>query len=70
MPLNKESRPNVFDSKNMTLTGYTTPDQSGPGSNGNEGVFHTPQISRTGAFSYAVQCHSSVHPFFCGGRGS
>ena len=30
------------------LTGATTPGQSGPGSNGNEGVLHIPQGSRTG----------------------
>ena len=30
-----------------TLTGTTTSSQSGPGSNGNEGVFHIPQSSRT-----------------------
>ena len=27
----------------------TTPDQRGPGSNGNEGVIHIPQISKAGA---------------------
>ena len=32
-----------------TLTGTTTPSQSGLGSNGNEGVLHTPQIIKTGA---------------------
>ena len=32
-----------------TLSGTTTPGQSGPGSNGNEGVVHIPQSSRTGA---------------------
>ena len=42
-----------FINKSMTiingiLTGTITPDQSGPGSNGNEGVLHTPQIPRTG----------------------
>ena len=26
-----------------TLTDTTTPDQSGPGRNGNKGVFHTPK---------------------------
>ena len=31
------------------LTGTTTLDQSGPGSNGNEGVLQTSQISRTEA---------------------
>ena len=33
-------------SKDKTLTGTTTPSQSGPESNGNEGVLHTPQSSR------------------------
>ena len=33
------------------LTGTTTLDQSWPGSNSNEGVFHIPQNSRTGALS-------------------
>ena len=27
---------------------YHSPDQSGPGSNGDEGVFHIPQTSKTG----------------------
>ena len=31
-----------------TLSGVTTPGQSGPGSNGNEGVLHIPQISKAG----------------------
>ena len=30
-----------------TLTGTTTPGQSGPGSNGHELELHTPQISKT-----------------------
>ena len=30
------------------LSGTTTPDQSGPGSNDNEGVLHIPQISKAG----------------------
>ena len=30
-------------------TGTTTPDQSGPESNSNEGVLHIPQNSKTGA---------------------
>ena len=30
------------------LTGATTPGQSGPGCNGNEGVLHIPQSSITG----------------------
>ena len=32
-----------------TLSGYSTPGQSGPGSNRNEGVTHIPQSSITGA---------------------
>ena len=32
-----------------TLSGTTTPSQSGPGSNGNEGVLHVLQISKAGA---------------------
>ena len=32
-----------------TLKSTTTMGQSGPGSNGNEGVIHTCQISRTGS---------------------
>ena len=31
-----------------TLTGTTIPDQSGPGSNDNEGLLHIAQSSRTG----------------------
>ena len=33
---------------NGTLTGTTTPSESGPESNGNEGVLHTPQFIRVG----------------------
>ena len=33
----------------MILTGATIPGQSGPGSNGNEGIFNSPQGSRTEA---------------------
>ena len=32
-----------------TLSGATTPDQSGPGSNGNEGILHISQSSKTEA---------------------
>ena len=32
-----------------TLSGATTPGQSGPGRNGNEGIVHIPQISQAGA---------------------
>ena len=32
-----------------TLSGATTLGQSRPGSNGNEGALHTPQISKAGA---------------------
>ena len=39
----------LFNPLDGTLcTGATTPAQSGPGSNGNEGVLHIPQGSRTG----------------------
>ena len=31
------------------LSGATTPGQSGPGSNGNKGVLHIPQMSKAGA---------------------
>ena len=34
---------------NRTLSGATTPDQSGSGSNDNEGVFHVPQSFKIGA---------------------
>ena len=34
---------------NGNLTGTTNPDQSGPGSNGNEGLLHIPQSSKAGA---------------------
>ena len=41
-----------------TLRGTTTPDQSGPGSNVNEGVLHIPQSSKTEASpSDAISCH-------------
>ena len=33
----------------MTLSGATTQGQSGPGSNGNQGVLHIPQSSKIGA---------------------
>ena len=41
-----------------SVTSITTPGLSGPGSNGNEGVVHIPQTSRTEA-SYldAVRLH-------------
>ena len=35
--------------KDVTVSGATTPGQNGAGSNGNEGVFHIPQSSQTGA---------------------
>ena len=38
--------------------------QSGSGSNGNKGIPHTPQISRTGdAPSVEVWCHTQSIPF-------
>ena len=33
------------------VEGTVIPDRSGPGTNGNEGLFHTNQIFRTGAIS-------------------
>ena len=38
-----------FTPIDRTLSDATTWDQSGPGSNGNKGVLHIPQISKTGA---------------------
>ena len=47
----------------MTLIGTITPGQSGPGSNGNEGVDST--VSTTGALPLdAVQCHIQYTPPF------
>ena len=44
--------------------GATTPGQSRPKTNGNEGVFHTSQNSRTGVSpSNAVYCHTQFTPF-------
>ena len=40
-----------IESTDGTLTGTTNPGQSGPTSNGREGVFHTPQFSKTGTSS-------------------
>ena len=37
-----------------TLTGTTTSDQSGSGSNGNEELFYTPEISGSGVLSSDV----------------
>ena len=37
------------NTNNFQTIGTTTPGQSEPGSNGNEGVIHTPQTFRTGA---------------------
>ena len=42
----------------------TTPGQSGPGSNDNKRILHTPQISRRGAStSDTVQCHTQATLF-------
>ena len=54
-----------------TLSGATTPGQSGPGSNDNKRVFHIPQISKAGAspldclmshsgHSLGSECYSST----------
>ena len=52
-----------------TLSGTTTPGQSGPGSNGNEEVFYTSQISRTRTLPPdSVYCHTQdILVFFLGG---
>ena len=42
---------NSIWSIDRTLSGVSTPGQSGPWNNGNEGVFHIPQISKTRASS-------------------
>ena len=50
--------------KDGALTCTTTVNQSGPRNNGNEGVLHTPKISRNGALpSDTVLCHSQDTPF-------
>ena len=43
----------------MTLTGTITLDQSGPESNSNEGIFHTPQSSGTEALPSTPIVHQS-----------
>ena len=51
-----------------TLSGVTTPGQSGPGSDGNEGVFHIPQSSSiTGASPSDCLVLYPGHSFFFGG---
>ena len=39
----------IYWPRDGALTGTTTPGQSEPESNGNEGIHHIPQSSRTGA---------------------
>ena len=46
-----------------TLTSTTIPGQSGPGSNGNEGIHHTPQITKTGSSQLDVVLLSYQHLF-------
>ena len=47
---------------NVTFTGTTTLSQSGPGSNGNEGVLHTSQIFRTRTLPLdSVLCYIQDH---------
>ena len=46
-----------------SIISTTTPSQSGPGINGNEGVLHTPEISTSGASSsVVVKCHTQDIP--------
>ena len=40
-----KTQTNKFSSMDRTLSGVTDPGQSGPGSDGNEGVLHIPQKS-------------------------
>ena len=42
---------NFYSTKDEILKDTNTPEQSGPGSNGNEEILHFPQSSRTGASS-------------------
>ena len=49
VPANWTNRKRLIWPIDGALTGTTTLGQSGPGSNGNEGVFHIPQSSRTEA---------------------
>ena len=52
----------------MTLSGATTHSQSGPGSDGNEGVLHIPQSSSiTGAST--SDCLGSIQDTHGGGEG-
>ena len=51
-----------------TLTGTTTPGQSGTGSNGNKRVLHSPQSSRTET-RYSLVSYSGYPIFFFGGGG-
>ena len=54
---------------NRALSGATIPDQSGPGSNGNEGVFCIPQ-SRTGITGTSpIDCLVSYPGHALVGRG-
>ena len=52
--------------KSRILSGATTPGQSDPGSNGNEGVFHFPQITKAGTSQW--DCLVS-YPGYLLGRG-
>ena len=53
----------------MALSGATTPGQSGPGSDGNEGVLHIPQSSSTAGTSPS-DCLVSYPGHSFGGGGS
>ena len=53
----------------MALSGATTPSQSGPGSNGNEGVLHIPQTSSITGTSPS-DCLVSYPGHSLGGWGS
>ena len=51
----------------MTLTGTTTLDQSGPGSNGNEGVLHFPKAPNCHLTTRCNLVSYSENPLFGGG---
>ena len=52
----------LFNPIDRTLSGATTPGQSGPGSDGNEGVLRIPQSSSTAGTSPADW---AIHRFKC-----
>ena len=74
MPKNQtkpnQTKPKSFWFIDGNLTGTTTPGQSVPYSNANEGVLHTSMISRTGASQSDVIWYTQNTLFWGGGRWS